>query len=59
MPPGLTQTRPSPFPSAACEAEYNKLLALYKSGELHKMPPGLAGKELREHLNELEDRIYG
>ena len=45
--------------SEACEAEYNKLLDLYESGELHKMPPGLAGKELSEHLDELEDRIYG
>ena len=54
----LEQTRPSPLLSAACEAEYKKLLALYESGELHRQPPGLTGKELREHLDELEDRLY-
>ena len=55
----LEQTRSSPFPSEACEAEYNKLLTLHESGALHEQPPGLTGEELRKHLDNLEDRLYG
>ena len=55
----LKQTRSGTFPSEACEAQYNKLLALHESGELSKQPPGLTGEELRTYLDELEHRLYG
>ena len=52
----VEKTRPSPFPSEACETEYNKLMALEES---HQLPRGLTGEELTTYLDDLEQRLYG
>lgn len=52
----VEKTRPSPFPSEACETEYDKLMAIAES---HQLPRGLTGEELSTYLDDLEQRLYG